>query len=194
MPFISLVEKPHGLLDRMAFRWGRRKFGRDVQPLQAAAHHKGLMLASGAVETIAERGWKALDPQLRWLAIQRVSSSIGCSWCVDYGFYLGHQEQVDPVKVLDVTTWRDSSAYDETERLVLEYAETASATPAVVDAQVVQKLTDRLGEKAMVELAAWVALEHFRSRFNAGLGLRSQGFSDSCELRGATSVSLKVAN
>jgi alkylhydroperoxidase family enzyme len=194
MPFISLVEKPHGLLGRMAFRWGRRKFGRDVQPLQAAAHHKGLMLASGAVETIAERGWKALDPQLRWLAIQRVSSSIGCSWCVDYGFYLGHQEQVDPVKVLDVTTWRDSSAYDETERLVLEYAEAASATPAVVDAQVVQKLTDRLGEKAMVELAAWVALEHFRSRFNAGLGLRSQGFSDSCELPGATSVSLKVAN
>ena len=29
---------------------------------------------------------------------------------------------------------------------------------------------------------AWVALENFRSRFNAGLGLRSQGFSDNCEI------------
>jgi hypothetical protein len=33
-----------------------------------------------------------------------------------------------------------------------------------------------------VELAGWVALENFRSRFNAGLGLRSQGFSDSCAI------------
>lgn len=193
MPYIALVEEPHGLLARMAFRWGRRKFGKDVQPLQAAAHHKGLLMASGVVETIAERGWKALDPQLRWLAIQRVSSSIGCSWCVDYGWYIGHQEGIDPAKVLDVSTWRDSTAYDETERLVLEYAETASATPAVVDAQVVEQLTDRLGEKAMVELAAWVALEHFRSRFNAGLGLRSQGFSESCAVPGFPSGPLKVA-
>jgi alkylhydroperoxidase family enzyme len=149
-------------------------------------------MASGLVETIAERRLKALDPELRWLAIQRVSSSIGCSWCVDYGFYLGHQAGVDPAKVLDVSTWRDSTVYDETERLVLEYAESASATPAMVDPQVVEKLTDRLGEKAMVELAAWVALEHFRSRFNAGLGLRSQGFSESCEVPAATSR-IKVA-
>jgi alkylhydroperoxidase family enzyme len=193
MPYISLVEEPHGVLGRMAFWWGRRKFGKDVQPLQAAAHHKGLLMASGTVETIAERGWKALDPELRWLAIQRVSSSIGCSWCVDYGWYLGHQEGIDPAKVMDVTNWRDSTAYDETERLVLEYAESASATPAVVDPGVVEKLTDRLGEKAMVELAAWVALEHFRSRFNAGLGLRSQGFAESCALPAGSAGPLKVA-
>jgi len=193
MPYIALVEEPRGLLGRVSFRWGRRKFGKDVQPLQAAAHHNGLLLASGAVETIAERGWKALDPRLRWLAIQRVSSSIGCSWCIDYGFYLGHQAGVDPAKVVDVSTWRDSTAYDEIERLVLEYAESASTTPATVDPEVVKTLTDRLGEKAMVELAAWVALEHFRSRFNAGLGLRSQGFAESCAVPGATSSQLKVA-
>jgi len=34
----------------------------------------------------------------------------------------------------------------------------------------------------IVELAAWVALENFRSRFNAGLGLRSQGFAEKCEV------------
>ena len=31
-------------------------------------------------------------------------------------------------------------------------------------------------------MAAWVALENYRSRFNAGLGLKSQGFSDSCRV------------
>jgi alkylhydroperoxidase family enzyme len=190
MPYVSLVEKPHGVIGRLAFRYGRRKFGRTVQPLQAAAHHNGLLAAMGMVETAADLGWKALDPDLRWLAIQRVSTSIGCTWCIDYGWYLGHHEGIDQAKVLDVARWRESEAYDETERLVLEFAESASDTPSAVDPEVVARLTERLGEKAVVELAAWVALEHFRSRFNASLGLHSQGFSDSCAVPAST---LKVA-
>ena len=35
-------------------------------------------------------------------------------------------------------------------------------------------------------LAAWIALENYRSRFNAALGLRSEGFTDRCELRPVT--------
>jgi alkylhydroperoxidase family enzyme len=180
MPYISLVDKPHGVLGRLAFWYGRRRFGKTVQPLQAAAHHNGLLAAMGAVETAADLSWKALDPDLRWLAIQRVSTSIGCTWCIDYGWYLGHHEGIEPAKVMDVARWRESEAYDATERLVLEYAESASATPSAVDPDVVARLTDRLGEKAVVELAGWVALEHFRSRFNSGLGLHSEGFSESC--------------
>ena len=107
-----------------------------------------------------------------------------------YGWYRGHHECIDPAKVLDVARWRESDAYDETERLVLQFAESASDTPAAVEPDVVAKLTERLGEKAVVELAAWVALEHFRSRFNASLGLHSQGFSESCAVPASV---LKVA-
>jgi len=41
-----------------------------------------------------------------------------------------------------------------------------------------------------------VALENFRSRFNAGLGLRSQGFSDNCDIpmRNSASAQVKRAN
>jgi hypothetical protein len=45
-----------------------------------------------------------------------------------------------------------------------------------------QRIRSHLSDAEFVELAAWVALENFRSRFNAGLGLRSQGFSDSCAI------------
>jgi hypothetical protein len=44
------------------------------------------------------------------------------------------------------------------------------------------RLHEHFTEAEIVELAAWVAMENFRSRFNAGLGLHSQGFSDSCEV------------
>ena len=43
--------------------------------------------------------------------------------------------------------------------------------------ELVARLEAALGRKALVELAAMVALENERSRFNGGLGLVSQGFS-----------------
>jgi alkylhydroperoxidase family enzyme len=39
-----------------------------------------------------------------------------------------------------------------------------------------------LSDAEIVELASFVALENFRSRFNAGMGLHSQGFSDNCKI------------
>ena len=66
--------------------------------------------------------------------------------------------------------------------MVLEYAEVASGCPAEVTEELAARVRAHLSDAEFVELAAWVALENFRSRFNAGLGLRSQGFSDSCEI------------
>jgi alkylhydroperoxidase family enzyme len=161
--------------------YARRRYG-DLQPVAAAANHTGVLIASGVLETVVEKRWHVLDPHLKWLAVQATSSAIGCSWCIDYGFYLGVQEGIDPAKVRDVPRWRDSDAYDDRERLVLEYAERATATPADVDDDLSDRLTEHFSVEERVELAAWVALESFRSRFNAGLGLVSQGFSASCSM------------
>ena len=44
-------------------------------------------------------GLKKLDPTLRWLAVQTAASRIGCSWCIDYGYYEGMNDGIDPAKV-----------------------------------------------------------------------------------------------
>jgi alkylhydroperoxidase family enzyme len=181
MAYVPLDPHPRSRLSRVLLRYGRKKYG-DLQPTAAAAHHSGVLLAMGAVETIAERRWTALDEQLRWLATQAAAGQIGCSWCTDFGWYLSQQQGIDPAKVRDVPRWRSSEAYDERERLVLEYSERATATPATVDDDLAARLQEHFDDEQLVELAAWVALESFRSRFNAGLGLVSQGFSTSCEL------------
>lgn len=180
MAIVPLVEQPKGLIPRFAAAYGRRRFGRDVEPLQAGLHHSGVLVAAGLIETAAEKGWKKLDPHLALLAIQASSGAIGCTWCTDFGYYESLQKGQDPEKVRDVPVWRDSSVYSEKERVVLEYAEAASATPVVISDDLAARLHDHFSDEEIVELAAWVALENYRSRFNAGLGLRSQGFSDSC--------------
>jgi alkylhydroperoxidase family enzyme len=184
MPYIPLVEEPKGFIPKLAARYGRRRFGRNVEPLGAAEHHAGVLVAAGLTEMAAEKGWRKLDPHLAMLAIQAASGAIGCSWCIDYGYYEGIQRGVDPAKIHDVPKWQDSDVYDDRERAVLAYAEAACATPSAVDQEMVDHLKAHFNDAQIVELAAWVALENYRSRFNAGLGLRSQGFSDACKVSG----------
>lgn len=182
MAHVTLIDRPRSVIGRLSSFYSRRRFGRDVEPAMAAAHHSGVLVAMGAIETAAELGWRRLDQQLRWLAIQLTSTRIGCSWCVDYGYYEIVNGGMEPEKIRQVANWRDSDMYDERERAVLEYADAATGTPVSVEPELVERLRHHLSEAEIVELAAWVALENFRSRFNGGLGLKSQGFADSCSV------------
>jgi len=182
MAHVPLLDEPRGVVPRLARRYTKRRFGQMVEPSAAASHHSGVLVAMGSLETAVQLGWKKLDPTLRWLAIQAVSAQIGCSWCIDYGYYEGMNDGIDPAKVRAAGDWRSSDLFDEKERVVLEYAEVASGCPAEVSEELAARVRAQLSDAEFVELAAWVALENFRSRFNAGLGLRSQGFSDSCEI------------
>jgi len=182
MAHVQLTDKADRLVPKLALRYSKRRFGRVVEPVAAAAHHSGVLVAMGALETAAERGWNRLDPHLRWLAIQAAAGEIGCTWCTDFGYYEGVQQGVDPAKVRDVPRWETSEVYDERERAVLEFAVAATSTPAGVSDDLMHRLHQHFSEPEIVELVAWVALENFRSRFNAGLDLRSQGFSDNCRL------------
>ena len=180
---ITLIDEPRGLLRRCAWRYSKKTFGKVVEPVRATAHHTGVLMAAGALESVAGKTWHVLDEHLRWLAIQKVSSEIGCTWCTDYGYYLGVQSGIDPRKVTDVPQWRESDVYDDRERVVLEYAEVATRTPVTMTDELAERLRALFSSAEIVELVAWVALENYRSRTNAGLGLRSEGFSDSCAVQ-----------
>ena len=182
MAIVPLHNDRKGIIPRVARGYAKRKFGQAVDPAAAASHHSGVLVAMGALETAVEKGWRKLDPGLRWLATQAVAGRIGCTWCIDYGYYEGMHEGVDPRKVRAVPAWRESSLFSERERVVLEYAGAATLAPVEVSADCVARLHTHFNDAEIVELAAWVALENFRSRFNAGLGLRSQGFSEKCEV------------
>jgi alkylhydroperoxidase family enzyme len=182
MALVPLHNDRKGIIPRLARGYAKRRFGQAVDPAAAASHHSGVLVAMGVLETAVEKGWGKLDPGLRWLATQVVAGRIGCTWCIDFGYYEGMHEGIDPLKVRAVPVWRESPLFDERERSVLEYAEAATMTPAEVSEECAERLHRYFSDAEIVELAAWVALENFRSRFNAGLGLRSQGFAEKCEV------------
>jgi alkylhydroperoxidase family enzyme len=182
MAHVPLDDNKKGIVPRFGRFYAKRRMGQMVDPAAAASHHSGVLVAMGCLETSVQLGWNKLDPTLRWLAVQTAASQIGCSWCIDYGYYEGMNGGVEPAKVRAASEWRESELFDDRERAVLEYTEAATGSPADVSEEIAAHVRRHLSDPEFVELAAWVALENFRSRFNAGLGLRSQGFSERCDV------------
>lgn len=168
-------------LGRIAVPVARRVFGRVPDSLRVMWHHRRLTIDSFLTERRISR-WRALNPQLTSLAVMASAASIGCSWCLDYGYYAAHVDGLDLDKVREVPRWREASVYTDLEREVMSYAEAMTVTPPTVTDEMVESLDRQLGHAALVELTKMVAVENERSRFNAAMGLTSQGFSNVCEL------------
>ncbi|MFM9371223.1 carboxymuconolactone decarboxylase family protein [Streptomyces sp. Da 82-17] len=187
MARISL--KPRNtVLNRFVQWYSRKAYGKVMDPVLASGHHPKLLWSQLRFEQGVGR-WDKLDPDLKALAVMASAASIGCSWCMDFGYWKEHGRGMSERKLRDVPVWRDSDAYTDSERDVMEYAEAMTANPPEVSDELAARLVGRLGEPAFVELTMMVAVENLRSRYNAALGLTSQGFKDSCDLREAPAPS-----
>jgi AhpD family alkylhydroperoxidase len=126
--------------------------------------------------------WSRLDTGLKELATLAVASHIGCSWCMDYGYYLSRTHGMPIEKLEQVTSWRESTVYTPVERQVLEYAAAMTATPPTVTDEMVAALREVMDDAQLVELTAMIGAENLFSRTNIALGLSSQGFKSQCDL------------
>jgi AhpD family alkylhydroperoxidase len=170
-----------GLYGRLVSAYARRTFGEVPDGMYVYFHHKPLLKAVVSFEGKVSK-WRELDPTLKSYAQLASAGVIGCSWCLDFGYFLAHDEGLDLAKVREVPRWRESEVFTPLEREVLAYAEAMSTTPLTVTDEMTASLVEQLGVPAVVELTQMVALENMRSRFNSAAGLQSQGYSDVCEL------------
>jgi AhpD family alkylhydroperoxidase len=177
------VAMPRGVVGKAVTWYSRRTFGDVLDPALVMDHHRRIMFATFGFEGKVAK-WKALDADLKNLAQLAAAGTIGCSWCMDFGYFAAHSSGHSVEKLKEVPRWRESDVFTDVEREVLAYAEAMTVTPPEVTDAMVDGLVARLGVPAVVELTKMVSVENERSRFNSAMGLTSQGFSDRCELPG----------
>jgi alkylhydroperoxidase family enzyme len=175
------LELPDGLFGKAIAWYSRRTYGDVLDTGLALLHNRPVLMAVLRFEQKVAR-WHRLDPDLKTLAEMTSASVIGCSWCMDFGYFAAHSKGLRADKLREVPRWRESDVFTATERAVIEYAEAITLTPPTVTDEMADALRSELGEDAFVELTMMVAVENERSRFNSALGLSSQGLSDRCEL------------
>ncbi len=183
MPSTFRIPRAHvtGLYGRLMTAYARRTWGQVPDNAYVLWHHRPVLRSVLAFERSLAR-WNRLDRHLKTYAVLASACVIGCSWCLDFGYFLAHTEGLDESKVREVPRWRESEVFTGLERDVMEYAEAMTRTPLTVTDEMVASLVDRLGPAAVVELTEMIDVENQRSRFNAAAGMASQGFSSICEL------------
>lgn len=172
-----------GPLVRLAYRYAARRFGAVPEPFTVLAHHRKLFAATAVQEMAAEKASTVLPAAVREIAVYRVASTVGCSWCVDFGSMLMRLDGLDLDRLRYIDEYRTSPLYSEDERAAIGYADAMTATPTTVTDDQVADLRRRFGDAGVVELTCQIALENQRARTYSALGIVDQGFgTDSCRV------------
>ena len=159
-----------------------KQLGAVPEPVEVLWHTPEIAQAS--LEFGAKVGaWDAADESLKTFAHMAVAAQVGCSWCLDLGYFQANNDGLDVRKAREVPRWRESDAFTPLERDVMEYAEAMSQTPPTVTDELSASLLAQLGAPAMVELTAYIAVANFMTRTNTAFGIESQEFSAACDLK-----------
>jgi len=158
-----------------------KQVGAMPEPVEVTWHNPGVAQAS--MEFGARVGaWDAADESLKTFAHMAVAAQVGCSWCLDIGYFQAQNQNLDLAKASQVPRWRESDVFAPLERDVLAYAEAMTSTPTTVTDGLYASLLGRLGPAAMVELTVFIGFANLASRVNTAHGITSQGYSDACEI------------
>lgn len=166
-----------GLLGRLAYWMARRRFGAVPEPATVLRHHRPIFWAYSLWELRNEKAMRKLPASLRELAVHRVATQVGCSWCVDFGTMLQRHHKLDTARLREIDDYQRSSLFTHTERRALAYADAMTGLPTAVTDEMVAELDAELGHGGLVELTYAIAVENQRARFNNALGITDQGFT-----------------
>ena len=151
MARVSYVEKAAAAPEAQAvYAELERLGGRVLNPMKALAHSPQLL----------ERWWRMmwtalaeleLDPKLRELSLLRIFQLTGCDYCFAEHDRIARRVGVPAEQIANIANFRTHPAFNELERLVLEYTEGITLKNQVNDAVFVA-LRRHLSERQLVEL------------------------------------------
>jgi AhpD family alkylhydroperoxidase len=170
-----------GLYGWLAKRFSTKMLGEVPDSLGVMWNNQRVLKAMFGMSGKAQR-WDEVDANLKSFAHMAVAAQVGCSFCLDLGYFQAHDEGLDVAKASEVPRWRASSVFTPLERDVMAYAEAMTETPTQVTDELSARLLDQLGASALLELTAWIAIANLMARSNTALGIESQGFSKVCAL------------
>jgi len=179
--------RPGRSANRLAAWFSRRRYGTVLDPAAALAHNARVAWSYSTFELQVER-WKRLDSGLKDLAVLAAAASIGCAWCLDFGYWEPlTRHDVLAEKIRAVPSWQDSECVYRAGTAGNAVCRGDDGDPAPGDRRpggpAAPGTWMRRSLSSSRRSSPW---ENLRSRMNAALGLTAQGFRDQGELPAAS--------
>ena len=178
--FLPPIEKPQGLIMKLAYYFTRREFGKVLTPLKV--HSARLPTAFGLLYTkIAKLDKKLqLPPETALLIREQVARINVCLFCMDIGRSFAVKASMNEAKFEALEQYSTSSLFTEKERAALDYA-TELTRNKKVNPETFARMSRYYSEREICEIVWLVASEHVYNMTNIGLNIHSDML---CEISG----------
>jgi AhpD family alkylhydroperoxidase len=177
MPFIDTPPDHHFPWYVKLFFWNqKRRYGAVLEPARLWGRSPRVFAALALLYGALDRRSSPIEPTLRSLVTVRVSQINWCAFCVDINSANVLKRGVDQAKLAELAEFETSSRFDEREKAALSYAEAMTYSDRQPTARHFERMGGHFDDGAIIELTAVIAFQNLSSKFNASLGLDSQGF------------------
>ncbi|TLZ40519.1 MAG: carboxymuconolactone decarboxylase family protein [Methanobacteriota archaeon] len=169
------IEKPKGLMMRMAFWMTRRQLGKVMTPMKVLyPRMPGMLRLSYEIQKFETKGIR-LEPALHYMVVTLASQINGCSFCVDLARAMAIREHLGMEKFDALSEYGTSPLFSDRERAALTYVEEATRHRRVSDATF-ETLRKHFRDWEIAEITWLNALENYYNLINIPLEIGSDGF------------------
>ena len=168
------IEKPRGLVNRVAYWLSRRQFGKVPSAVRVVyARSTPLAILGQRLNRFTEKG-VTLEPGLTLLVQTAAAQAAGCGFCVDMRRASALERKLGLRKFDALPQWQTSSVFSDRERAAIAYASQAGKDARVSD-ETFEALRKHFSEREIIDVAAIVAVERFYNGLAIPLGLEADG-------------------
>jgi alkylhydroperoxidase family enzyme len=175
--FLPAIERPPGLIMKLAYYFARRQFGKVLTPLKV--HSARLPPAFGLFYSkigALDKKLK-LPPETVLLIREQVARSNVCLFCMDIGRSFTIKASMDQAKFDALEQYRTSALFTDGERAALDYV-TELTREKKVNPDTFTRLSRYFSEREVCEIVWLVATEHLYNMTNIGLNIHSDMLYD----------------
>jgi alkylhydroperoxidase family enzyme len=175
--FLPPIERPPGLMMKLAYYFTRRQFGKVLTPLKV--HSARLPSAFGLFYSkVSQLDTKLLLPQETVLLIREQVARINvCLFCMDIGRALTIKASMNQAKFDALEQYSTSPLFNEPERAALDYV-TELTKDKRVSRDTFARLSRCYSEREICEIVWLVASEHLYNMTNIALNIHSDMLCD----------------
>src|SRR6516165_5514577 len=185
--FLPPIEKPQGLIMKLAYYFTRREFGKVLTPLKV--HSARLPTAFSLFYTkIAKLDKKLqLPPETALLIREQVARINVCLFCMDIGRSFAVKASMNEAKFDALEQYSTSSLFTEKERAALDYT-TELTRNKKVNPETFARMSRYYSEREICEIVWLVASEHVYNMTNIGLNIHSDMLCDISKQRKLSNI------
>ena len=175
--FLSPIEKPSGLVKKLAYYFTRKQFGKVLTPVKV--HSARLPAAFGLFYAkIGKLDQKlTLPPETALLIRHQVARLNICLFCIDIGRSFAIKAMMKEAKFDALDQYRTSTLFTDAERAALDYV-TELTKDKKANPDTFVRMPRHYSEREICEIVWSVASEHLYNVTNIGLNILSDMLCD----------------